>query len=93
MSMFYKVNPPNYQPLFILSRIKNIIQVQYTAIFYVYSLFCHFSVWTGPEMKLYNIVNWKYSFRESARIEPRSVIFLSASSANAIKAIQMRSKW
>ena len=55
--------------------------VQYSSIFYVYSLFCPFSDWKGPGVKCYNIVNFK-----------NSAIFVSAflrcdTSGNAIKAI------
>ena len=46
--------------------------------FFVHSLFCPFSDWTGSGMKFYNIVNFKSLIRKPARIELPSAILLSA---------------
>ena len=59
--------------------------------------FVFFSDWTGPGIKLYNIVNFENLIRESARIEPLSAISLSillrtSTSENAIEASKMRLK-
>ena len=35
-----------------------------------------FYSWAGPEIKFYNIFNFKSLIRESTRIEPPSAIFL-----------------
>ena len=68
--------------------------------FFVYIFyFILFLIGQAPEwIKLYNIVDFRNLIRECARIELLSAIFLSAflrsdTSENAIKAIQMRSKW